>query len=298
MTNATNNLIYKVTKPTADGRLDITVRLNDECENGHQDFAITADIYEKTERGLRNVGGGCCHDEILAVAPELAPFVRLHLSDYLGRPMYASANGFYHLKNGFNATKADDTAFPTEFCEYYRITPKQFKALAKCETELQYKIALQSLDIIDQWKVEADSAIALLESLTGQTFVVDSVRSQYTPPTAEEVEAENERIASGYYSAKAKRQREKAKADAIVAKMRQTLEDSLAERQLEFDVKCKVLKVGGPAALKASIFYNHTKTLAFNWSSLDQISKNEANRIISKLKLPEGVTATIAQPRY
>lgn len=39
--------------------------------------------------------GGCIHDEILTVWPELAPVVALHLSDENGAPMHAVANALY-----------------------------------------------------------------------------------------------------------------------------------------------------------------------------------------------------------
>lgn len=161
----------------------------------------------------RTIACGRIHDDILAVAPELTPFIKLHLSDCLGRPMHAAANGFYHLTKGFNNTRIEDAAFPAEFCEYYRITPSQFKTLKKCETELQYSIALQTLGVIDQWKIEADAAIRQLETLTGKTFLVDSVRSQYTPPTQDEIDAENLRIRTGYYSAKEKQKRARTAAN-------------------------------------------------------------------------------------
>lgn len=198
----TNNLKYTTTRSKGDISIKIDIRLNDECRNGHQDFAITGTLYEKVTRlgkqVWRDIGGGCIHEEILALAPEFAPFVRLHLADYLGCPMYAGENGFYHLKNGFNKTPVDDPKFAAEFCTYYRITPKQFKTLQKCETVLQYRIALHSLGIPEQWKGDADAAIAQLEGLTGETFEVDSVRSQYTPPTQDEIDVENDRIRSGY----------------------------------------------------------------------------------------------------
>lgn len=283
---ASNNLIYKVTRERDGIKAAITIRLNDECKNGHQDFAITANLYEYDAARDRwiNTGGGCCHAEILRIAPEFEKFVKLHLCDYLGRPMYAVENGFYHLKNGFNQTAIDAPEFAEKFCEYYRITAKQFKILKRSETALQYSIKLQALNILDQLQTEAAEAIKELESLTGETFLVDSVRSQYTAPSMAEIEAENERIKSGYYSAKSKRDREAAKIEAEIEKMRQGLDAKLAKAKLEFDVKTLVLRIGGAAALKACIFYTHTNTLAFNWTSWDQISETEAQRIIDKIK--------------
>lgn len=195
-----NNLKYRTTRVKGDLRVVIDIRLNDECKNGHQDFAITGTTYERNAPGTAwfEMGGGCVHNEILRVAPDLEMFVKLHLSDYLGCPMHAVANGFYFLTYGFNNTPVDDPKFPVEFCEYYRITPDQFKTLKKSETKLQYSIALQSLGVIDQWKAEANAAIKQLEALTGETFEIDSVKSQYTPPTQDEIAAENERIRSGY----------------------------------------------------------------------------------------------------
>jgi hypothetical protein len=42
--------------------------------------------------------GGCMHDEIAEVAPELIPLIKLHLSNVdTGEPLYAVKNGFYWL---------------------------------------------------------------------------------------------------------------------------------------------------------------------------------------------------------
>lgn len=302
--SGSNSLIYTAKRIKGDKLAKIKIRLNDECKNGHQDFAITADIYEANgknrdgETVWRNIGGGCMHDEILEIAPEFAPFVALHLCDYLGRPMYAVENGFYHLRKGLGNTKRDDPNFGAEYAEYYRITPAQFKALDRCENELQFKIALDRLGILDQWKIDADKAIAILESLTGQTFIVDSVRSQYTPATPEELAAETERIAAGYYTPIAKAYREKEKIVAIASKMRAELDAEIALLNLEYGIKMQVLGLGGPEALKASIFYKHSKTLAFNWNSYSDIPETEAQRIIDGLALPDGVKAEIVKPKY
>lgn len=59
-------------------------------------FTLTANYRGRGKNGFEDFGG-CCHDEILAVHPELKPFADLHLSDTDGVPMYAFENGFYWL---------------------------------------------------------------------------------------------------------------------------------------------------------------------------------------------------------
>lgn len=45
---ASNDLRHTIDTKDKDGNsMRIKIRLNDECKNGHQDFAITADVWEK-----------------------------------------------------------------------------------------------------------------------------------------------------------------------------------------------------------------------------------------------------------
>lgn len=128
----TNDLRHTIlTKDEEGNPLTINIRLNDECKNGHQDFAITGDIYQKgkprTDRYY--IAGGCIHEDIVKAKPELKIFVNLHLCDWEGIPIYAVENGFYHLREGFNNTKPESANFKKEFCDYYRVTPSQFDIL-------------------------------------------------------------------------------------------------------------------------------------------------------------------------
>jgi hypothetical protein len=150
----TTGLTHKIsTKDTEGNTLFIEIRLDDECKNGHQDFAITGSGYEKgkplTDCNL--IYGGCCHDEIIAARPDLKIFVDLHLSDYEGIPMYAAENGFYHLRAGFNNEPPDSPEFKTNFCEYYRITGDQYDKLTESRNSTQYSVNLEKLGVIDQW---------------------------------------------------------------------------------------------------------------------------------------------------
>lgn len=71
--------------------MKVEIRYDDRCGNGHNSFAITADI--KTKLG-RDVAGGCLHDEIGKYFPELAGLVAWHLMGADG-PMHYIANAVY-----------------------------------------------------------------------------------------------------------------------------------------------------------------------------------------------------------
>ena len=89
-----------------------TVRHDDSCGNGHNSFAITADLYDRTDalRGEPSTvhaatgkrlwcgAGGCLHDEVAAHIPELAPFIKWHLCS-TDEPMHYVANTIYHASD-------------------------------------------------------------------------------------------------------------------------------------------------------------------------------------------------------
>lgn len=190
---ATNDLRKSLQVRTKEGNtLIIKIRLNDECKNGHQDFSITGELYQKDKpMNDRNIiSCGYIHDEILTARPDLKIFVNLHLCDYLGIPMHPIANGFYFLSNGFNNTPIEHPNFKAEYCDYYRITPAQFDVLSQSKNKIQYYKNLVNLNILEQWKTEADKGIKLLEEMTDKTFLVDSKRSQLIAPTPEEIAQE------------------------------------------------------------------------------------------------------------
>lgn len=115
--------------------MKIHIRLSGPCKNGHNDFAITADIWEKDSKKLtdRNLSRcGMCHEDILKKMPSLKLFVDLHLSNELGAPMYAVENGYYHLQ-GVNGTAAYGHTMTLErFAEYMRV--ELSAARIACET--------------------------------------------------------------------------------------------------------------------------------------------------------------------
>lgn len=302
-TNKTNDLRHTIQTTFKGNPVIIQIRLNDECKNGHQDFSITGTTYRPFEKGDRKDGdwkvfngknytfdsGGCIHETILKARPDLKIFVNLHLCDYEGIPMHAVENGFYHLTNGFNNVKPEQAEFKTKFCEYYRITGNQFNAIKTAKNKLQYALMLQSLGILKQWKEEATAAIDYLESLTGKIFVVDSKRTQFNAPTPEEITAEKEKENAGYYTPEAEQQREQAKQAGFLAELEADRDKIINKAIEEFEVKKQVLLIGGKKALDNCIYYNHSRTLSFNWRGYDRLSTEAYNKIAAEITLPEGV---------
>lgn len=75
-------------------RITAHVRHDDSCGNGHNSFAITATIDEKSRGRWVESAGGMCHGEIARHFPELAPLLQWHLCSTDG-PMHYIANARY-----------------------------------------------------------------------------------------------------------------------------------------------------------------------------------------------------------
>lgn len=282
----TNSLIFKCSKVAADGtQFDIKVRLDDECKNGHADFSITGTSYAagkiKCERNM--ICSGAMGDEIAKEFPEFAIFDRLHLCDFNGAPMYAVGNGLYNLKRLQVA----------EFCKYFRCTPAERAALAPAESKEDFAVILYKSDIPARWKKEADEARALLEKWTGDTFEYPSTRSNFTPPTPEQIEAFEARQKEGYYTPEAKKQRaDKQATDARAAQFAAIAAErdkATNKADQEYKVKHAVLTAGLP--IDNFIYYNHTATGVFNW--LDYGEKITPEQFAAAALSVDGVTFQI-----
>ena len=102
-------------KELSDGSVLVaSVRFDDECENGHNTFSITADLYDiygKTHRNgeeyvFNSMGKKCyliaCgrqHDLVTKHFPELAPLIKWHLTSTDG-PLHYVADTVYHAEQG------------------------------------------------------------------------------------------------------------------------------------------------------------------------------------------------------
>ena len=261
----TNSLRFKTNRTTPNGeQWEILIRLGDECKNGHQDFSITGYAWEKgkpkTDQYM--LRGGACGDEIAILWPEFEIFDRLHLCDCKGRPMYASENGRYHFTN---------TSFETGR-DYLRLTTEEAKELSPYTSEkesFQYK--LESLGILERWEAEANEAIKLLESLTGDEFVDDSKRYQYTPLSEEQKRMFEQREKAGELTPERMAERKQAAIDEVNAEIA-AKELAKVEKMRKFaDAKEKAIKaiLAAGLPLQNCIFYDHSQSCKFNWKNWD-----------------------------
>jgi hypothetical protein len=118
LTKSQTRIVYSPVYES-DGRnyqAKVELRFDDECGNGHNSFAITADVYLCDIKGnrVRWESGGCCHDEIVKAMPQYEKFIKWHLTSTDG-PMHYGANTVYLAGdrdcNGF--LKGEPSAFET-----------------------------------------------------------------------------------------------------------------------------------------------------------------------------------------
>lgn len=95
--------------------LTAEVEYGDDCGNGHNTFAITGEIVTPELRRRHDIQAcGCLHDEIAKVFPELAPFIKWHLTSTDG-PMHYIANTIYLAgdRDCWGCRKGDPRTFET-----------------------------------------------------------------------------------------------------------------------------------------------------------------------------------------
>ena len=230
----TNNLKHKISI-TEKANCVISIRLNDECNNGHEDFSITATFWKlnKTRRDVNMYMGGCCHEEILKFRPDLKIFVDLYLNDFRGYPMYYIENGFYHLKK-----------MPKDkFMEYAKVDEAGYELLKKASDEDEYGyLLLNKLENHKIWEGLAKEGIAKLQELTGKKFESKGTRlynlDKYKTLNFPEDWFDDERVE--------KRRKESLlyKINEKVSAMEKEHKRKMEEMQNEFSIKKSLMQLG------------------------------------------------------
>lgn len=145
--------------------------------------AITALGWEKRgtwsgraakRNGRDAVYGGCVHEIILSVAPELAPIVAAHLADQDGTPMHAEANGWYFYSGGAAAYEREQIARGHDW-EYSRLLEtsdhdRAARALNIPPADLPTGLTREGFaefvrSLAERWAGQADAARVALASM-------------------------------------------------------------------------------------------------------------------------------------
>lgn len=144
-------------------------------------FSITAMIYTPASRRRNDCdAGGCLHDEILRLWPNLKPLVDLHLSDAVtGAPMHAEANGWHWCAKAAGIKQPYEPDQSPEKCleilaKHLRMNADNTTALVRIiqagrfsETPREYFSAFVKAQSA-RWEAEAKAGIALIEQLNAK----------------------------------------------------------------------------------------------------------------------------------
>lgn len=247
-------------RQTANTKIIVEIRLDDDHNNGHADFAITC-------QGYRNAGngqwvedfGGADHKNILKYFPEFEDFVKLHLSDCHGIPDYGLVNGLFFLHE----------YGPQACAEHLRISIDEARMFLNTD-KLYASYLVVEKGIYQRWQTEADAAIKHLEELSGLTFVnphKDDERPQFQPLTPEEKAEVEKRIAENYYTPEAIQARADEAARLKHEKDRQNIVDRYdnAIRKATEEKQVMLYVFDRLGTVSNVIYYDHRNTVSFNW---------------------------------
>ena len=276
----------KFSRNGEDFKIRATIRLDDECKNGHEDFAITGEVVDRHRRPYEHAGdgwyhymGGMCHDEIMEHFPEFEPFIKLHLSDFTGGPMYAEGNAHHYLRQGNLDYLQSHLRLLDEELDFFKENIPHDPAEGK---ELLWYYLIE-MGIVRRWKREADAAIKQLEKLVSDKLGIPHTFTAKGKPRfkldPERFAKVAKKIESGYYS----KEQIQARADAILEKERieakaeaiEKRDKSIVKAEREYEFKKWI--IDSPFfRSKNWIFYDHSMELAINWKSFEpQIDRQE-----------------------
>lgn len=285
-------------------QLTATIQYADECNNGHNDFTITAELREICLNNRRRwVGGGCLHEEILQRMPELKQFVDLHLSDQDGAPMFAISNGLHWIKKYQEGETGLDTIM-----RHFRVSETDAKVLAISEDELHLKYLMRSLGLPERWKAEAGAAKQILRYMDPSQEIkeYENPKSQDITLNAEEASLVEQRIAKGYYTDEAREERRLQGRNAVFDKALEKAESERASKirtaETVYRVRCFIIRkfrqMPDFSKPPEYIYYDHNNQVKFNWYNIrhDALSTAQFDTFMDSLteddyaELPEGIT--------
>lgn len=122
-------------------RLDVSVRFDDSCKNGHNSFGITSDLY----KGTRLDSCGCQHELVSKHFPELRKYIKWHLTSTDG-PMHYIANTMYFIELGnFESARK---------CAVMPYTPDSFFTQSKSKKAMEKTLLKRLPALMEEFKAD------------------------------------------------------------------------------------------------------------------------------------------------
>jgi hypothetical protein len=254
-----------------------SIKLDDNCKNGHLTFSFTGEIKVKKGNGrFYNYISGAISDIIAYFKPELEKFNRLHLCNHLGQPMYID-NIRYHINEG----KSNQ-----EISEMYNISDMgavEILRNASDNKDLFYYLVFR-LGVADTWGKLANEAIQEIESKSDTILKIEGKDRVYKQLPKEDCELLENLYQSGYASKVQKELRDKARKEA-------QKEKELREIEKEYEIKKAVISYG--ISWNNVMFYDHKNELCFNWSDgYKKIPSDVIDGLVCSNTLPEEIEVT------
>lgn len=290
MTTATvtNKLGYTISYVRGNTKTNIKIRLDDDCKNGHEDFSITCDIYEKNGKGTWvDAGGGADHDHILKLQPGLQLFVDLHLSTWQGIPMHCIANGFYWLAgylglpwikcHGSSGSYAKTKEQCLEiFKSHLRIGDDLLPRFLEVREPAELQIAIEDAGLVSEWRRQANEAIAILEGWSGEKFESKATRGSWVKSTSQERAEVQARREGGYYRPESIAARDEEKRLADIKSRRQKLLQARDRdvRKIDANLELELFMLEN-STIKNWIYYDHTNQISVNWTTTEKLAAKE-----------------------
>lgn len=197
-----------------------SIKLDDNCKNGHLTFSFTGEIKVKKGNGrFCTYIGGAISDIIAYFKPELEKFNRLHLFNHLGQPIYID-----NIRYSINKGRTNE-----QIAKIYNIPNLEtIEALrnASDNKELFYYLVFR-LGIAETWEKQAKEAIREIEAKTGLTLKIENKNKVYKQFDAEKCNDMAYLFKHGYATKEMKQAREET------ARTKKRLKE-LAEIEKEF----------------------------------------------------------------
>lgn len=231
-------------------RIKAEIRLDDECKNGHDSFAITGEIYIPGRSDIEACG--CLHEEIAASFPELAPFIRWHLTSTDG-PMYYMANAIYHAGFCLGMEKSRNI-------DHLKST------IVFGAVESDAGVNLETIgpeELIDFLTARFPALMAQFKADMNTLFQSEVVTEVITQPRSYDGQLSTP---ENYAALRAKKRKE------IVDQCDKTIRDETIER----DGKLWLFDQG--LDMENVIYYKHRDIFTFGWR--EKVSEAEASKIL------------------